>query len=363
MAKLIDNESGNISKSITLTSVADSYKLSFNCSNIGNGKSFIRIYATVSDTSYKTYFFPIQFLNDNEIEFSLDASAVLIQFAMIGNATVTGITLEEVTNATMEYVKANASYWDRIKEITSNTGKVRADMMEGIINMAVNAFANENGTVKQENGVYTFLNGTTVENSTMAVQIAGGGINVSDKKDSEGNWIFGTAITGAGINAATITSGILSAIEINGVTINSSSINSGTFSSCNMYGGKLYIGSNPPVNGDKSNFSGVEITNTGVINGYKHGNLTYRLQHSEEGRLTLYHEDKLIHLDSANGRMYTKNDKMQLISGLPYFDGDYLENNYIQLGEIGDDIEITANRGRGNIMLTGKVYINGKLIE
>lgn len=247
--KLIDNASGNVSQGITLSSEnkSDKYKLSYNCSNIGNGKSYIRIYATLSDTTYKTYFMPIQFSGDVSFEISIDGNATFLQFAVIGNATLTNINLENVLDATMEYVKANASYWDRIKEITSNTGKVRTDMLEGLINLTLNAFANESGTITQENGVLTFLNGTTPEDSTEAVQIVGGAIRVADSKLPNGDWNWSVAITGRGINAATIIAETFAALNITGVTITSGTITGGTINGVTINGstiegGKIYSG-------------------------------------------------------------------------------------------------------------------------
>lgn len=358
MAKLIDNVSGNVSQGIIIENVADSYKLSFNCSSIGNGNSFIRIYATLSDTSYKTYFFPIQFLNENEIEFSLDGSTTFVQFDMIGDANVSGITLEEVTNATMEYVKANSTYWDRIKDITSNTGKVRADMMEGIINMAVNAFSNESGTVTQENGVYTFLNGTTVEDSTEAVRICGGAIEVANSKKEDGSWNWTTAITGAGINAQTIIAETFAAMIISGATINGGTITSGTLSSCAIRGGTLYIGNNVPADSNIGNFTGVEITITGVINGYKNGNLTYTLNHSDEGKLRLRDCDSsnYLLLDSAQSVLYSSSKNLKLSGGLP---GDV--NSYIEIEENGGDIYITPNMGKGTVHIVGNLQVDGTI--
>lgn len=239
--KLIDNASGNVSQGITLDSdnKADKYKISWNCSNIGDGKSYIRIYATLEDTSYKTYFLPIQFLGNTEFEVGIDTSSTFLQFDMIGDARVTAINFETVTDATMEYVKANAGYWDRIKEITSNTGKVRTEMLEGLINMTLNAFSNESGTITQEDGVMTWLNGTTVANSTQAVQITGGAIRIANSKLANGEWNWTTAINGAGINAATIIAETFAALNITGVTITSGTITGGTINGVTINGSKF----------------------------------------------------------------------------------------------------------------------------
>lgn len=266
--KLIDNASGNVSQGITLSSEnkSDKYKLSYNCSNIGNGKSYVRIYATLSDATYKTYFMPIQFSGDVSFEISIDGNATFLQFAVIGNATLTNINLENVLDATMEYVKANASYWDRIKEITSNTGKVRTDMLEGLINMTVNSFSNESGTITQSNGVMTWLNGTTVANSTQAVQITGGAIRIANGKLPSGEWNWTTALSGAGINAATIIADTFSALNIEGITITGGTITGGTIdgvtiNGATINGSKIYSG-----NRETGNYTA--ITEEGEINIY-----------------------------------------------------------------------------------------------
>lgn len=244
--KLIDNASGNVSRGITLdsTNKADKYRINYNCNSIGIGKSYIRIYATLSDATYKTYFMPIQFNGDVSFEFPIDSSSTFLQFDMIGDATLTEITFETVVDATMEYVKENATYWDRIKEITSNTGKVRTEMLEGLINMTLNAFSNESGTITQENGVMTWLNGTTVENSTQAVQITGGAIRIANSKLANGAWNWTTAISGAGINAATIIAETFAALNITGVTITAGTITGGTINGVTI-NGSTFISNDP----------------------------------------------------------------------------------------------------------------------
>lgn len=279
MAKLVDNQSGNIDVGVTLTSLADSYNIQFKCNSIGSGKSFIIIYATLSDATYKTYFFPIQFLGENMINFQLDSSSQYLQVKMIGDAEVNGITLEEVVNPTMEYVKANASYWDRIKEITNDIGKVRSNMLEGLINMTVNAFANESGTITQENGVMTFMDGDSPETSTQAVQITGGAIRIANTKN-DGEWNWTTAISGSGINALTIIADTFSGLNISGVTITGGTITGGTINGVTINGGSLFAG-----NVDGGNGSYVEITQDGVIKGFNRGKKTIHIDHASEGRV------------------------------------------------------------------------------
>lgn len=344
--KLIDNASGNVSQGITLdsTNKADRYKLSYNCSNIGSGKSFIRIYATVLN-GYKTYFMPVQFSGNVAFEFSIDAEATYLQFDMIGDALLTEITFETVVDATLEYVKANSGYWDRIKEITNNTGKVKSDMLEGLINLTINAFANESGTITQENGVMTWLNGTTVENSTQAVQITGGAIRVANSKLTNGEWNWTTAINGAGVNAATIIAETFAGLNITSVNIVSGTITGGTINGVTMRGSTIF-------SGDVEGGNYVEITRNGDINAYAKGDgettarRTYSLIKRLEGRLYLGRDlndtnEYRLELNSGEGAtVISKNSDLVLAN---------FAGTSIRLA--GNTIQI-----EGNVNINGNVY-------
>ena len=360
--KLINNASGNISKGITLdsTNKAERYKLSYNCVNIGSGKSYIRIYATVLG-GYKTYFMPVQFSGQVEFELSIDSEATFLQFDMIGNATLTGITLETVVDATMQYVKENATYWDKIKDITSDTGKVRTDMLEGLINMTLNAFANESGTITQENGVMTFLNGKTVKDSTQAVQITGGAIRIANSKLPNGEWNWTTAISGAGINAATIIAETFAALTITGVTITGGTMKTGTLSGCTLMGGELFIGNEPPINGDISRYTGLKIDRNGRITGYVDGNVTYRLLHANEGRLHLFKGDSGVSIDSSWRRIYSEGGELNLYAGAPKTNQNGATlNTRIVMHEDGD-IYVHCNKGSGKVIIDGDLEVWGNI--
>lgn len=358
--KLIDNSSGNVSQGITLTTAekADKYKLSYVCSDIGNGKSYIRIYATLNDGTYKTYFMPIQFVGNISLDLSIDTSSTYLQFDVIGDATLTNITLATNDDPTIEYVKNNVGYWDRIKNVTNDIGKVRTEMLEGLLNLTVNAFANESGTITQENGVMTFLNGTTVADSTQAVQITGGAIRIANTKNTDGSWKWSTAINGSGINADAITTGILRAIELSGVNINGSTMTTGTLTGCKIIGGELYIGDNPPVDGDMSSYTGMVINKRGHIIGYVNGSTTYRLKHYNAGNLELNSNDNTICLDSYVSALYGTGN-FQLMAGIPsYNSNNALLNTRITLEEDGDII-ISVNQGRGKVIIDGNLEVWG----
>lgn len=342
--KLIDSASGNISQGITLdsTNKADRYKLSYNCSNIGSGKSFIRIYATVTE-GYKTYFMPVQFTGNVEFELGIDSEATFLQFDMIGDAILIEINLETIVDATMEYVRENAKYWDMVKEFTSNTGKVRSDMLEGLINLTINAFANESGTITQKNGILTFLNGTTPENSTEAVEIVGGAIRVADSKLPNGEWNWSVAINGRGVNAATIIAETFAGLNITAVNIVSGTITGGTINGVTMKGSTIY-------SGDVEGGNYVEITSSGDINAYAKNEgettirQTYRLIKRSEGRLLLGRDLQ----NSAEPRLEIEGGQCQVFS----------KNMDLILGKFGKtSIKLTD----GTIQIDGDVNINGNV--
>lgn len=354
--KLIDNESGNVSQGITIdsTNKADRYKLSYNCSNIGNGKSYIRIYATLSDSSYKTYFIPVQFSGAVEFEMSIDTQATFLQFDVIGDATIVGITFETVVDATMEYVKENAAYWDRIKDVTNNTGKLKSELLEGIINTSLNkiyapGYLNEGNT-------------SIWETETEATMINPDGMYRANSKKDDGTWDWKPFTAGAGINADAIVTGILRAITLSGVDITGSTMTTGTLTGCTLIGGELYIGDNPPINGDISNYTGMVITKKGVINGYINGSLSYTLVHANEGRLILRDGNKSLYMDSANTRIYSTNNDLNLVGGFPQFDtNNTLENSNILIENGSGDIYVTADKGRGTVYVVGDLMVDGSI--
>lgn len=277
----IRNPSNGYMEQITLMSEfkASKYKLSYECNSIGTG-SFIVLYGINSVNEYTTYFLPVQFTGHVEFNLQLNDDTTTLQIEFHGDASISDFIIVTADDPYIEYVKSESKYWDRIKEVTNSTGKLKAEAMEGILNMTLNAFANESGTITQENGVMTFLNGTTVENSTQAVQIAGGAIRIASSKDADGNWVWATALTGGGINADTITAGVLRAIELSGVNMTTSTFTAGNIIGASMEGGSASFG-------DKEVGTYMEITSGGDIVGYARGKKTILIRKASEGRLTL----------------------------------------------------------------------------
>ena len=306
MANIFTNLSGNIDAQQAVDSYMTSpqYKLTYYGEGLGDGKSFL-IIGCIGGSSY---FFPLQFLGSQEVILSAELNGV-VTCKLNGNAKVSGLTLAtytqvtEADNEVLQLVRNESSYWDRIKKITNDVGKVRTDMLNGLINMTVNAFANQSGTITQKDGIMTFLNGSTPETSTAVVQICGGAIRIANSKKENGEWDWKTAISGAGINAETIIAKSLATVDFSSANIQSCDITTADLKSCTLKGGELYIGDNPD---NLSIFTGCIIQQNGFIKGYYRGTETFSLVHTSSGRLRLYSPTtgKSIVLDSYTGELY-----------------------------------------------------------
>lgn len=240
----IAKPTNGVQQGATLTSdlVSSSYVLSYTCSNIGSN-AFIMIYGINTANEYTSYFLPVQFAGEVSIPLTISTDTSVLELIIkLGGAEITNFKLSTVDNPTIEYVKQQSSFWDRIKEVTNSAGKLRADALEGLINTTVNAFANTSGTITTIDGVTTYLNGATIASSTAAMQLTGGAIRIADKKDASGNWVWDTAMTGAGINASAIVVGVLNAIDIIGSKITGGSIIGGSVTGVTVEGSTIYAG-------------------------------------------------------------------------------------------------------------------------
>lgn len=371
MANLFTNLSGNINAQVTTTldMVTEEYKLTYTCSNIGTGNSFLIIQGA------NTYFFPMQFVGQQEIKFKASLSGV-VTCVLHGDAIISNLTLATYENVSegdrraIELVKNESSYWDRIKEITNNLGKVRTEMLEGLINLTVNAFANESGTITQENGVMTFLNGSSPATSTQAVQITGGAIRIANNKDASGNWIWTTAISGAGINAQTIIADTLATVDFSAANIQACDVTLAHLKGCDIKGGELWIGNTMPESeAQMGAYTGMRILSDGKIKGYYQGKESFTLTHSHSGKLTLTdsinHASVVLDGSATNlATMYTEGRKMSLMCGTPQeVAGGRLVNNRIELYSDHIDIISYSDGGsqEGAINIVGNVTVKGTL--
>ena len=364
MAEIFVNLSGAIDaqKSLDSYMVAPQYKLTYYCSSLGSGDSFLTIGCGGS-----FYFFPIQFLGSQEVILPIELSGV-VTCKLKGNANISGLTLSTFTqvtqadNDTLQLVRGSSTYWDRIKEVTNEKGKLRTDMLNGLINMTVNAFANQSGTISQKDGIMTFLNGSTPETSTAVVQVCGGAIRIANSKKENGEWDWKTAISGAGINAETIIANTLATVDFSSANIKSCDITTADLKSCTLKGGELYIGDNPD---NLAIFTGCIIQQNGFIKGYYQGTETFSLVHTSSGRLRLYSPttEKSIVLDSYTGELYADaGDGITIQSGVDFTNGYGTKINTrieIRSGEVN---LITFNSGgtqNGTVNVIGNLNVKG----
>ena len=371
MADLFKNLSGaiNVQNTITNEMISDEYTLTYTCNSIGNGNSFLIIKGS------STYFFPMQFVGKQEIRFKANLSGV-VTCVLHGNASVSNLTLSTYSNITeadrnaIELVKNESSYWDRIKDITNNLGKVRTEMLEGLINLTVNAFANESGTITQENGIMTFLNGSSPATSTQAVQITGGAIRIANNKDARGNWIWTTAISGAGINAQTIIADTLATVDFSAANIQAANVTLAHLKGCDIKGGEMWVGSSMPESeATMGDYTGMRVLSDGRIKGYYQGLESFTLTHSHSGKLTLTDSinNASVVLDGSAtnlATMYTEGRKMSLMCGNPQeVAGGRLVNNRIELYSDHIDIISYSDGGyqEGAINIVGNVTVKGTL--
>lgn len=261
---------GQMLQSMILTDVTKSskYKLSYTCNELRSTASYLLLTVGLGLGQYNTYWFPVQFTGYVEIPFDMNEDAQNIIFEVVGDLTIRDIRLDTYSELSgedklaLQKVSINGEKWDKVIEFTSATGKLNADMLEGLINTTLNRFANTSGTITQENGEVVFLNGTTAANSTAAMKLSSVGLLIADTKNLDGSWHWDTAVTGAGISASAIVTGVLSAITISGVHITASSMTGGIITGVTMEGNTMY-------SGDRTTGNYIELTPSGELRAYK----------------------------------------------------------------------------------------------
>lgn len=370
MADLFKNLSGSINAQNTITNemISDEYTLTYTCNSIGNGNSFLVI------KGLSTYFFPMQFVGKQEMRFKANLNGV-VTCVLHGNASISDLTLSTYSNITeadrnaIELVKNESDYWARIKEITNNIGKVRAEMLEGLINLTANAFANETGTITQENGIMTFLNGSSPATSTQAVQITGGAIRIANNKDANGNWIWTTAISGAGINAQTIIADTLATVDFSAANIQAANVTLAHLKGCDIKGGEMWVGSSMPESeATMGNYTGMRVLSDGRIKGYYQGTESFTLAHSHSGQLTLkdpINQNSLILSGSKTeeATLYTTDRNIVIMKGTPQSVNGRLVNPRIELTDGAIDLYAFRDSGTqvGTVTIAGDLVVRGNI--
>lgn len=334
---------GSMTQTITVSDADKStnYKLSYNAKEIRDSKSYFLLTVSLVTGGHNTCFVPIQFGGLTEIPLIISEDVLTITFEIVGDLIISDLVMDADSVLTPQdrlnlvKVSENGAKWDKVIEFTSATGKLKADMLEGLINTTLNRFANTSGTIVQENGETLYLNGTTVENSTAATKLGSSGLLIADSKDVNDAWEWVTAVSGAGISAAAIVTGILSAITISGVNIVSSTITSTTITGVTIEGSTIY-------SGDRINGNYVKI-DSGLLEVYRNNFRTFFVTSSEDG--TMYLDPS-----SATEQGLAFNAKQ-------VFDGV----NYASVRSLTDGLRFLCGNSYINLNYSGTIDIHGTI--
>lgn len=111
-----------------------------------------------------------------------------------------------------------------IREVVDEHGKLIAEKLTGVLNTAVATVKNALGYVVFDDRGIMIINQPTEAQATWAMLLSSGGLLIANARNSQGQWIWRTAITGESISADQITTGTLTAIRIMGVIMTGSTI-------------------------------------------------------------------------------------------------------------------------------------------
>lgn len=236
----------------------EQYQLSYEVMEITGDKNYFLSYLTYEDGTVHTYFFPVQFIGAQKIVFDVPFPVASMQFFIYGNIKLKDTNLQSVLDNTLteeqkqslNKVSTNSAYWDRIIAITNELGNVITNKLEGSINTALNTITGASGKMYWEDGKFICRDGTTDEESTMAMMISPGGFMIADSKKTDGAWDWRTFGTGKGFVADEIIAGTLRAIAVEGVSITGSTLTGGTIIGATIKGGSLNIADKYIVDSD-----------------------------------------------------------------------------------------------------------------
>lgn len=272
--------------------------------------------------------------------------------------TVTGI--KETADNVQQVVSNSAPDWNRILNITNNLGQVLADKIAGTLGLMSTQIANSNTTMSiTDNGIY-FQNQPTTENSTFACLLNSTGILFANSKDTDGNWVWQTAISAEGVVATEVDAAALNGLNIQGVTITGGTINGGTINGITMEGSTIYAG-------DRQNGNYIQISNTGSIYGYCDNNPIFLFETgNQEGRLILYDSNdqyNTIELYSQNQLPWGSYETLgsALISGnnTLFIGGPNCQDLYISLR----NTQCMSVDDSGDVTIYGNLRVKGSVTE
>ena len=258
-------------------------------------------------------------------------------------------------------IEDRADDWDRIKDITDNSGNIVLGKLNSLTQIA-SKIVNSTGTFVQGDSFMMWHDQPTEDASTFATKWSAQGLVFANNKDANGDWVWQTALGADGLIATDVSASCLNAITANIINLVVDSLTGKTIKGCTFLGGEIWIGTNVPDDGNTSNYTGMVITKRGDIDGYIRGKLSYTLSHNSEGRLILRDEDKSLYMDSANTRIYSTGSALELMGGIPTYDvNNTLINSRIKIKESNGDIYLVANRGLGTVYVTGDLVVSGKI--
>ncbi len=279
--------------------------------------------------------------------------------------TVTGIqesatSAKEVADSVQNVVNTSAPDWNQILNITNSLGQVLAEKIAGTLGLSVTQIANSTTTMSiTDNGIY-FQNQPTTENSTFACLLNSTGILFANSKDTDGNWVWQTAISAEGVVATEVDAAALNGLNIQGVTITGGTINGGTINGITMEGSTIYAG-------DRQNGNYIQISNTGSIYGYADNNPIFLFETgNQEGRLILYDSNdnnNTIELYSQNQLPWGSYETLgsALISGnnTLFIGGPRCQDLYITLR----NAQCMSIDDSGDVTIYGNLRVKGSVTE
>lgn len=195
---------------------------------------------------------------------------------------------------TISTIESNKEYWDRIKEITNNQGKVITEKLEGDIRTSINKILNGTSTFQIDEQGILMTDQTTEEASSWAMRLGAKGFMIAGSKTVNAqlgtwSWDWKTFGTGKGFTADDITTGTLSAITLNTCTLLATVITSGSITGVDITGCNIF-GSNLLKIGDVANGNYIEVSPNSPIKVWKSKVLVSSLGYSEAGggKLVIY---------------------------------------------------------------------------
>jgi len=143
----------------------------------------------------------------------------------INSKVVLGQPIEDLNNSFSRLNKVVKAVDNKVSAVIDEHGNLIASKLKGTLSDAIDVVTNSTAYITFDNLTGIIIhNQPTEAESTWAMKLSSGGLLIANARDSQGQWIWRTAITGESISANEITTGTLTAININGVTMTGSTL-------------------------------------------------------------------------------------------------------------------------------------------